>query len=193
MRRFHLIRHAEPDTPPDILNGRLPGRPLSAKGRIEAHRLAHHFHMTDWTSLLSSPLERCLETAHAIAGQREAHPCIELVELDYGAWSGRSFVSLQTEPLWSKWNSDRGRAQTVGGDSLARVATSLIGLLNKLPPHGTFLLVTHAEVIRVFVALALNLSLTHSMAFEIDHASISSFEDANGYMRCLGVNRSAMS
>jgi probable phosphoglycerate mutase len=192
MRRFYLIRHAQPAAAADTLYGRLPGIGLSSEGKRQAQALARFFAEKDITSILTSPLERCLETARAITDQREPHICKDLLEIDYGSWSGRSFTELQQDRTWRRWNSDRGRTQTAGGDSLARVATSLIDLLSTLPEDGCFLLVTHAEIIRCFTALALNLSLAQSIAFEIDHASVSRFEEGDGYMRCLGLNLSAL-
>lgn len=188
MRRFHFIRHAEPAAHRDVLYGRLPNIGLSSAGLRQAQALARFFADTYVTNFLTSPLERCTQTARIISGPRETTPCDQLIEIDYGKWSGRNFAELQHDRAWQHWNSNRGWALTEAGDSLARVATSLIHLVNILPEEGCFLLVTHAEIIRCFTALALNLPLAHSIAFEFDYASLSVFEHGDGAMRCLGLN-----
>jgi broad specificity phosphatase PhoE len=63
----HLLRHGEVQNPEGILYGRLPGYHLAASGRDMAARVAEHLAGRDVVHLVSSPLERALETAEPIA------------------------------------------------------------------------------------------------------------------------------
>jgi broad specificity phosphatase PhoE len=65
---LYLIRHATPDwNRKDIPYFLPPGPPLSETGLEEAEMLANFFQFTDLKCIYSSPLERCLSTAKAIA------------------------------------------------------------------------------------------------------------------------------
>lgn len=63
----HLVRHGEVANPTGILYGRLPGFGLSAAGRQMAEQVADFFTGIELSLLMSSPLERALETAQPLA------------------------------------------------------------------------------------------------------------------------------
>jgi broad specificity phosphatase PhoE len=67
----HLLRHGEVENPTGILYGRLPGFHLSELGRKMAARIADSVAGRDITHLVSSPLERAVETAEPIAARLE--------------------------------------------------------------------------------------------------------------------------
>ena len=63
----HLVRHGEVDNPDRVLYGRMPGYHLSDAGRMMADKAAAFLSGRDLVYLISSPLERALETAAPIA------------------------------------------------------------------------------------------------------------------------------
>lgn len=63
----HVLRHGEVHNPTKVLYGRLPGFHLSDLGRAMAERIAERVRGTDITHLVSSPLERAMETAAPVA------------------------------------------------------------------------------------------------------------------------------
>ena len=65
----HLVRHGEVDNPEGVLYGRLPDFHLSEEGMLQAKAAAAYLAGRDVSLLLSSPLERALETAAPIAAQ----------------------------------------------------------------------------------------------------------------------------
>lgn len=65
----HLLRHGEVSNPGGVLYGRLPGFHLSPEGEHMAKAAALSLAGRDVTLLLSSPLERALETAAPVAAQ----------------------------------------------------------------------------------------------------------------------------
>lgn len=69
MTVVHLVRHGEVANPDGVLYGRLPGFHLSEDGVLMAKAAAEYLAGRDVTLLLSSPLERALETAAPIAAQ----------------------------------------------------------------------------------------------------------------------------
>jgi broad specificity phosphatase PhoE len=65
----HVVRHGEVHNPGKVLYGRLPGFHLSDNGRQMAKLVAAALAGHDITYLVSSPLERALETAEPLAEQ----------------------------------------------------------------------------------------------------------------------------
>jgi broad specificity phosphatase PhoE len=65
----HLLRHGEVRNPTGVLYGRLPGYHLSELGRKMADRIVEFLRSTEKNiaAVVSSPLERALETAQPIA------------------------------------------------------------------------------------------------------------------------------
>jgi len=61
--RVHLLRHGEVHNPAGVLYGRLPGYHLSERGVAMAERIAETMATRDVVRIVSSPLERALQTA----------------------------------------------------------------------------------------------------------------------------------
>jgi broad specificity phosphatase PhoE len=66
---IHLLRHGEVDNPEGVLYGRLAGYHLSELGRKMADRAGEALAGRDVAAVISSPLERALETAVPIASR----------------------------------------------------------------------------------------------------------------------------
>ncbi len=63
----HLVRHGEVDNPGGILYGRLPGFGLSERGHRMARALATRLTDRDIGAIVSSPLNRTVQTARPLA------------------------------------------------------------------------------------------------------------------------------
>jgi broad specificity phosphatase PhoE len=95
----HLVRHGEVDNPRQVLYGRLAGYHLSADGRMMAKAAAGFLAGRDVTVLLTSPLERAIETAAPIGQELGLEPGID-------------------ERLIEPWNHFEGMRFGVGDGSL---------------------------------------------------------------------------
>jgi broad specificity phosphatase PhoE len=67
MTLVHVIRHGEVYNPDKVLYGRLPGFRLSEFGAAQAEKTAAALEGRDITYLVSSPLERAIQTATPLA------------------------------------------------------------------------------------------------------------------------------
>jgi broad specificity phosphatase PhoE len=175
--RFLLVRHATCAQTERILLGRSLDPALDARGRAQARALARQLRGEKPARIECSPRKRTRQTAHTIAAalHREVHVTPELDELDFGAWSGRSFADLERDPAWRLWNRERGSAQTPAGVAIADVQRVLDGHLAKLAqahPDASVLLVTHAEVIRALLMHALHAPVDHWALYQIPPASV---------------------
>jgi broad specificity phosphatase PhoE len=93
----YLIRHGRTG-----LNaaGWLRGRsdpPLDEVGRVEANRLAVLFAGTKLDAVLTSPLQRAVQTATPLAARTDAplQSVAALLDRDYGPWNGRPRAEVE--------------------------------------------------------------------------------------------------
>lgn len=195
--RFLLVRHATCAQTDSILLGRSLDPPLDARGRAQARALARQLRGEAPAWIESSPRKRARQTAHTIAAamRREVHIAPELDELDFGAWSGRSFADLEREPEWRLWNRERGSTQTPAGITMAKVQQALANHLAKLAhahPDASVLLVTHAELIRALLMHTLHAPVDHWALYQIPPASVTRITFKDGVLIAASAPREAV-
>jgi probable phosphomutase (TIGR03848 family) len=152
-----LIRHAVTAVTGRRLSGATPGVHLSEEGLLQAAKLSDRLSPLRLTAVYSSPLERCTETAEAIALPRglEVRALPDLVEVGYGTWTGRPLAQLYRTALWKRIQSAPSSVRFPGGESLTEVQRRCVTALDDLAarhPRGMVAVVSHADVIRLAVA-----------------------------------------
>ncbi|HEY5650652.1 MAG TPA: histidine phosphatase family protein, partial [Acidimicrobiia bacterium] len=102
MARILLIRHAPTPETGTKLTGRLPGVSLGDRGTEIARATAQRLADVKIKAVYASPIERTWETALEIAGVHGLEPIRNdgFLEVDYGAWSGRTLKSLYQLKAW---------------------------------------------------------------------------------------------
>jgi broad specificity phosphatase PhoE len=88
---LHLVRHGQVHNPEKVVYGRQRGWRLSERGRREAEAVARHLAGRPLARIYTSPLERAVQTATAIAGAcgGEIEPRDDLTEAYLCApWEG---------------------------------------------------------------------------------------------------------
>src|SRR4051812_2330589 len=103
--RLFLARHAVHGLVDQVLCGRMAGVQLGDEGRQQARRLARRLAPVGLAAVQTSPLERAQESAAIIAAAAGRDPVIDeaLIEIDFGAWTGRRFDALRDDPEWRHW------------------------------------------------------------------------------------------
>jgi broad specificity phosphatase PhoE len=185
---FHLVRHGEHVLRGSgVLAGRTPGVGLSATGRAEMAATAEILAGDGIAALYASPLERTKESAEILAG-RLGLPvrCREdLIELDFGEWTGLSFDAVRQDARWEAWRACRSMAAVPGGESMRQVQQRTLNALAELErAHrgSTLAVVSHGDVIRAALLFALGMPLDLYARIEIGLASISTVEfDSSGF------------
>ena len=157
MTTFFLIRHASCDGLGQTLWGRTPGVCLNEEGRLEAQQLAERFEGMKFDAIYSSPLERALETAEAIARRMklEVTKSDALNEIDFGEWSGKTFEQLDSDGRWRHFNTCRSTASVPGGESFLEVQNRVVKEIDRLAQEHReehVAIVSHADVIRAAIA-----------------------------------------
>jgi len=191
-----LLRHAAHDHPADMLCGTRPGVALSAAGRRQAACLARRFPPGSLDGLLASPVQRCQETAAAVGAacglQPETAPAAR--EVDFGAWTGQRFATLEQDARWHAWNHHRDEAGAPGGEAMQQVRARVLALLEAVlqrHPTGRIAIVSHAEIIRTAILCVLGLPLRAYGRVEVDVASISTLRLWPGGGKLLTLNDAA--
>lgn len=197
---FILMRHGSHDRLGSVLCGRMAGVTLSAQGRAEADALADRLSSQRLTAVLSSPLERAIETATPIAERQGLPLTVEpaLNELDLGAWSGKRFDDLHGDPAWELWNRTRSHGRPAPGESpgesMAEAQTRIAALLDRLRrahPGGTLALVSHGDIVKAALAHAMGLPLDFHGRFEIGPASRSVIIAGDWGLKVHSINEGA--
>ena len=98
-KRIHLIRHGATET---RHQGRYIGSTdvsLSPEGRQQAFELVCFVDRCSGHVLLSSPLQRCRESATLACASQVDTLLIdhELREIDFGRWEGMTFAEIQSQ------------------------------------------------------------------------------------------------
>jgi len=187
MKIVILARHGTHAEVGHVLSGRSEIA-LSPRGHAEAVALAEALDGTPIASLHTSPRRRACETAVPLAERRSlaARIAPALDEIDFGAFTGRSFADLDAHPEWFRWNAERATARCPGGETMAeacqRAATYLTGLA---PDHYPALCVTHCDIIRGVVARQIGLGLDRLFMLECDPASRTTLDLESGRLIAL--------
>ena len=179
-----------------VLLGRVIDTPLDQRGEGQARVVAKRLLAFPDLVIESSPRLRARHTAGIIAAQRDTTMRIvpQMDEVDYGSWSGRTFEALATDPQWRRWNTYRSVARTPAGDRIRDVQDRAMAHFRKLEQafdRETIVIVTHAEVIRSVVLLALQAPIDDYSRFEIAPASLTTLNVTAGQLRLDSVNERA--
>ena len=164
-----------------VLAGWTPGVQLDETGTAQVQAVAQRLAAVPLAAIVSSPLERCRQTAAAVAAGRELEVAADerLGEARYGDWTGRSIKDLVKEPLWKVVQQHPSGAVFPGpeGEGLAQTQARAVAAVRewnaRLGTDAVWLACTHGDVIKAVLADALGLHLDQFQRIVVDPASIS--------------------
>jgi probable phosphomutase (TIGR03848 family) len=193
MTTLLLVRHGHTDAAGKRLTGRAPGVHLNELGRRQAERLVERLEGVRIDAIVSSPLERCRETAAPLAKARGRAVDVgrAWIEVGYGEWTGRSISQLRRTKLWRRVMFAPSNVRFPGGESLLEVQGRAVdAALDIAARHarGTVVVVSHADVIRLLVAHVAGMHADQLQRLSIDTASITAVSVSDGFPRLLTVN-----
>jgi probable phosphomutase (TIGR03848 family) len=164
------------------LAGRTPGVVLDEVGISATKDLANRLEAVKIAQVVSSPLERTLETAEILFGKNfEVQTEDRLLECDYGDWQGAKLSELSVHELWpivqqrpdemifpngESMNDMSGRACQAAREWDAKLTAE----------HGdkvVWAAVSHGDVIKAICADAMGLPLRKFQSLLIEPASVS--------------------
>jgi probable phosphomutase (TIGR03848 family) len=199
-----LVRHGQSTANGDgVLAGRLPGIHLSPQGHEQVARLAARFPGAAVARVVSSPLERCVETARPLAAALGTDLVLDddLQECAYGAWTGRRLAELVKEPLWATVQDDPASARfpdhdRYAAESLRDMAERVVGAVRRIDAevagasgHGAlWVAVSHGDLIKAVLADATGAGLAHFQRYTADPASVSAVRYGERHTFLLAAN-----
>lgn len=199
-----LVRHGRTAAnATGVLAGWTPGVTLDDTGRAQAAALGQRMAVLPLSLAVSSPLERCQETAAAVlavpqvpvsaapAGRRKpvlpARPQLltdeRLGECHYGDWTNRPLNKLMSEPLWRVVQAHPSAAVFPGpeGEAMLSMQHRAVTTIREFDArvadeHGDdalWVAFSHGDVIKAIVADALGMHLDSFQRIVVDPCSVS--------------------
>jgi probable phosphomutase (TIGR03848 family) len=181
-----LVRHGRTTAnTAGVLAGRTRGVRLDDTGVGQAERTAERLAVVPLVAVVTSPLERCRQTARAILKAQEGSPTTVtergITECDYGAWQGRPLKELAKEPLWKVVQTQPSAAAFPEGESMATMQARSVNAVRRLDarfeaehgPGAVWVAVSHGDIIKSVLADALGMHLDLFQRIQVDPASVS--------------------
>jgi probable phosphoglycerate mutase len=178
-----LVRHGLTAPTGTVLSGWTPGIPLDDRGRAQAEALAARLAPVPLDAIITSPLERCRQTAEAIAAEGEGRPAVledeRVGECHYGDWTGQPLKRLAREPLWRVVQAHPGAARFPGegGESIMdmqhRAVTAIMDWNERLGAEAVYMICSHGDVIKSVIADSLGMHLDMLQRIQVDPCSLS--------------------
>jgi probable phosphomutase (TIGR03848 family) len=174
-----------------VLAGWTPGVALDDAGVAQATALAARMAALPLAAIVTSPLQRCVETAAALvavpgpggAVRPVPVPDDGLGECRYGEWTGQQLRTLAKDPLW---RVVQGHPSAVtfpgeGGESMLGMANRAVAAVRRpdarvAAAHGDgalWVAVSHGDVIKAILADALGMHLDAFQRLVVDPCSVS--------------------
>jgi probable phosphomutase (TIGR03848 family) len=183
-----LLRHGLTAMTGPVLAGRMPGVDLDERGVGQATAAAERLTSLPLTAIVTSPLERCAQTAkyvvnaQKVAGRKPlTRTDRRLLECDYGDWTGQQIKTLIKDPLWPVVQAQPSAVTFPQGESMAAMASRAVQAIRNLDaeyeatfgPDAVWLACSHGDVIKAVLADALGQHLDLFQRIVVDPCSVS--------------------
>jgi probable phosphoglycerate mutase len=168
--QIYLIRHGETEW---VRDGRHTGRtdiPLTETGRSQAEFLRPIFEDVELESIISSPLQRSLETAYLAGLKGRVNVSDDLREWDYGNYEGLTTEQIREKvPNWTVWTH-----ACPNGETIEQVAARADRVLARCEPvKGNVALFSHGHFLRVLVSRWIGLPPENGRHFLLSTSTLS--------------------
>lgn len=156
---------------------------LSPRGHEQSVVLTSWLQRRRLDVVYASPMKRVRQTLAPLAGNGAPRPIVmdELREVDFGDWTGLSWDEVRGRFQISAfdWLNQLERAAIPKAENAATFRARVEPCLRRiLEQHSgqTAAIVCHGGVVRMMLAILLDLPLPKTAAFEIDFASVTHVE-----------------
>ncbi|MGF1661987.1 MAG: MSMEG_4193 family putative phosphomutase [Kineosporiaceae bacterium] len=202
-----LVRHGRSTAnTAGVLAGRTPGVALDDTGRRQVADLAARLAAVPFAAVVTSPVQRCRETAEALVavpgprGRFRTRPLVladdRLAEVDYGEWSNGRLRDLARHPLWRTVQVQPSAVTFPGGESLRAMQARAVEAVREHDARvaadagdaAVWVAVTHGDVVKAVLADALGIHLDAFQRIVADPASVSAVRYAPARPFVLRVN-----
>ena len=199
MTTFLLLRHAHSvANKAGILAGQLEGIGLSKDGIAQVNKLTSSFENLKIDRIISSPMQRCLETVEGIARSKRKRISIDkrLIEMNYGSWSGKKLSKLSRMKEWKVIQTKPSAFRFPQGESfkvLEERIESLLKDLSRKYPKETILIITHGDIVKIAASLTVGSGLNNFQKFAVDPCSLTTLSWGSKARMLLTFNQKIVS
>ncbi len=173
-----LVRHGSTDAVGLRVSGRMPGVELNARGADEVAALGARLAALPISVVYSSPIERAVATARAIATPHRLEVELRdgLSEIEFGEWTGLTFDELDQLPRWRAFNGFRAGTRPPAGEHMLEVQARMVREVERIVadhPTATVVLVSHGDPLKTLIGHFLGIPVDLWPRFDVSPASLS--------------------
>lgn len=177
--RVHLVRHGEVLNPDHLVYASAPGFTLSERGWEQARAMARYLSHQPIVGIWSSPLERALRTAEAIAHRTGLAVKVEPDLAEWKLmerWRGVSWEALpekfpgEVEAFLAHPEDLPFSPESL--DELARRGGAAIRQLERTHPQGDIVVISHSATLRAATLFLTGQPLKEYWDFEPGHCAV---------------------
>jgi broad specificity phosphatase PhoE len=176
---LHLIRHAEVEAAYQGVFGGTIDMNLSPRGAQQAIALAKYLRPQAFDAIYCSPMQRVQQTLAPVLKQPRPTPIVlaDLHEVHFGDWQGLNFPEVKARFGYDahQWLELLTAGAIPNGENLEAYRNRVEGALQTIVQHSagkTAGVFCHGGVIRMLLALLLDLPFAEMDRMEIEYASI---------------------
>lgn len=177
--RLYLLRHGEVETRYHRVFGGRIDMELSPLGLEQVQALADYFQRHPPHVMYASPMKRVQQTLAPLAKWTGLEPIIipELREIDFGEWTGLSWEQVNERYQVSayQWLSELDEGRIAGAEPVAEFRARIdqaMQTIVKNAQHKEIAIICHGGVIRMILAILLDLPFARMNVFDFEYASI---------------------
>jgi broad specificity phosphatase PhoE len=165
-----LVRHGETAWSASGQHTGKTNLPLTLEGKLRARQIAGFLNGRHFGLVLTSPMQRAVETCRLAGSGESGVVDANLMEWDYGDYEGRTTAEIRkTRKDWSLWNDG-----VPNGETIAQVAARAQKVIDRaLASASDVLLFAHGHILRVLTACWLRLPPDAGRLFAVGTASVS--------------------
>jgi probable phosphomutase (TIGR03848 family) len=199
-----LVRHGRTTANASgVLAGRMPGVQLDDVGHQQARATAKRLADVPLSAVVSSPLERCQQTAAEIVDAHRDTLQITtddaITECDYGTWQGQQLGTLVKEDLWPTVQNHPAAVTFPGGESMRLMQHRAVEAIRRRDaaihaehgPSAVWVAVSHGDIIKAILADALGSHLDAFQRIVVNPASVSIINYTSARPHVLTMNTDA--
>lgn len=194
MPKIYLLRHAQSQANIDgILAGPDNSVNLTVQGFQQSKIAAKHLRKIEFTKIFSSPISRCYQTVEPLLKSRPDigfHTHNNLSEMDYGSWNGKKLDSLAKKAEWKIIQKTPSKFIFPKGESFNQLRKRVQNFLDEIiDDPGPILVVSHGDVIKMFLACTLEQKTDNFQKFSISPSSLSIIEYGRSSKNVIATNQ----
>jgi alpha-ribazole phosphatase len=177
MMRLTVVRHTQVDVPKGICYG-VSDVPLSEEGIAAMESVIEILKNEHFDVIYTSPLGRCRILAKTLRPGVASITEARLSELDFGDWEMKPWAEIYKTEEGKRWFGDYVATPCPNGRSYNDMLNDMEAFLTELQRSGNehVLLVTHAGVIRVLIALLENKTPQQTFEIPLQYGEIRQFD-----------------